>query len=88
MVQDTGLGQEMFVSAYKDQDGKIMCYRYTEDPVDVNVRVPLSGFRSFFFSVTVFLLEYPSLTLIVFPVTTLVNVLLFIVYHLLERLNG
>ena len=36
MVQDTGLGQEMFVSAYKDQD-KIMCYRYTEDPVDVNV---------------------------------------------------
>ncbi|KAJ8652435.1 hypothetical protein O0I10_011902 [Lichtheimia ornata] len=35
MVQDTGLGQEMFVSAYKDQD-KVMCYRYTEDPVDVN----------------------------------------------------
>ncbi|KAI9310838.1 putative alanine racemase-domain-containing protein [Dichotomocladium elegans] len=36
MVQDTGLGQEMFVSAYKGRDDKLVCYQYTEDPVDMN----------------------------------------------------
>ncbi|KAI8059529.1 putative alanine racemase-domain-containing protein [Gongronella butleri] len=34
MVQDTGLGQEMFVSVYEKQDnGHLSCYRYTDDPV-------------------------------------------------------
>ncbi|ORX63213.1 hypothetical protein DM01DRAFT_1360985 [Hesseltinella vesiculosa] len=34
MVQDTGLGQEMFVSVYQKKDnGKLSCYRYTDEPV-------------------------------------------------------
>ncbi|CAO3596182.1 unnamed protein product [Absidia cylindrospora] len=39
MLQDTGLGQEMFVSVYnkKQEDGieKTICHRYTDDLVDV-----------------------------------------------------
>ncbi|KAI8097427.1 putative alanine racemase-domain-containing protein [Halteromyces radiatus] len=39
MLQDTGLGQEMFVSAYtKHENGiqKTLCYRYTDDLVDID----------------------------------------------------
>ncbi|KAL0088227.1 mini-chromosome maintenance replisome factor-domain-containing protein [Phycomyces blakesleeanus] len=40
MVQDTGLGQEMFVTAYNKHDHetgaeKILCYRYTDDSMDI-----------------------------------------------------
>jgi hypothetical protein len=42
MIQDTGLGQEMFISAYekldKNGDTKLHCYRYTDDPIDALVR--------------------------------------------------
>jgi hypothetical protein len=38
MIQDTGLGQEMFISAYEklDPNGikKLHCYRYTDDIVE------------------------------------------------------
>lgn len=38
MIQDTGLGQEMFISAYEKLDAngnsKLHCYRYTDDPID------------------------------------------------------
>ncbi|OAD06511.1 hypothetical protein MUCCIDRAFT_78442 [Mucor lusitanicus CBS 277.49] len=38
MIQDTGLGQEMFISAYekldKNGDMKLHCYRYTDDAVE------------------------------------------------------
>ncbi|KAI8639782.1 mini-chromosome maintenance replisome factor-domain-containing protein [Parasitella parasitica] len=38
MIQDTGLGQEMFVSAYekldKNGDMKLHCYRYTDDAIE------------------------------------------------------
>lgn len=41
MVQDTGLGQEMFISAYEklDPNGnkKLQCYRYTDDDVETEV---------------------------------------------------
>ncbi|KAI8364109.1 putative alanine racemase-domain-containing protein [Blakeslea trispora] len=41
MIQDTGLGQEMFVSAYekldKNGDLKLHCYRYTDDPLEGEV---------------------------------------------------
>lgn len=43
MIQDTGLGQEMFVSAYekldKNGDVKLHCYRYTDDPMDAQVGI-------------------------------------------------
>ncbi|CAO3642231.1 unnamed protein product [Cunninghamella blakesleeana] len=38
MIQDTGLGQEMFVAAYKKSEKdvcKTLCYRYTDDLVDI-----------------------------------------------------
>ncbi|KAI9023865.1 putative alanine racemase-domain-containing protein [Phycomyces nitens] len=40
MVQDTGLGQEMFVTAYNKHDHKTgtkktLCYRYTDDSMDL-----------------------------------------------------
>jgi hypothetical protein len=42
MVQDTGLGQEMFISAYKKQDKNgdmnIHCYRYTDQHIEMPVR--------------------------------------------------
>ncbi|GAN10887.1 mini-chromosome maintenance complex-binding protein [Mucor ambiguus] len=38
MIQDTGLGQEMFISAYekldKNGDMKLHCYRYTDDAIE------------------------------------------------------
>ncbi|KAI7895518.1 putative alanine racemase-domain-containing protein [Mucor mucedo] len=38
MIQDTGLGQEMFISAYEklDPNGnkKLQCYRYTDDDIE------------------------------------------------------
>ncbi|KAI8987216.1 putative alanine racemase-domain-containing protein [Pilobolus umbonatus] len=41
MVQDNGLGQEMFLSAYntKDKDGntKMKCYRYADDPIEAEI---------------------------------------------------
>ncbi|OBZ91282.1 Mini-chromosome maintenance complex-binding protein, partial [Choanephora cucurbitarum] len=41
MIQDTGLGQEMFVSAYEklDRNGnaKLHCYRYTDEPLEGEV---------------------------------------------------
>ncbi|CAO3637385.1 unnamed protein product [Cunninghamella echinulata] len=39
MIQDTGLGQEMFIAAYnKNENGvcKTLCYRYTDDLVDID----------------------------------------------------
>ena len=42
MIQDTGLGQEMFVSAYEklDRNGnaKLHCYRYTDEPLEGEVK--------------------------------------------------
>ncbi|CEP15687.1 hypothetical protein [Parasitella parasitica] len=41
MVQDTGLGQEMFISAYekldKNGDMKLHCYRYTDDAIETEI---------------------------------------------------
>jgi hypothetical protein len=43
MIQDTGLGQEMLVSAYetRNEDGttKLCCYRYTDDPIEVYIYI-------------------------------------------------
>ncbi|KAL1933589.1 hypothetical protein VTP01DRAFT_7679 [Rhizomucor pusillus] len=40
MVQDTGLGPEMFVSAYKSNSGtELKCYRYTDDPIDSDAAI-------------------------------------------------
>jgi hypothetical protein len=43
MIQDTGLGQEMLVSAYEtiNEDGttKLCCYRYTDDPIEVYIYI-------------------------------------------------
>lgn len=54
MIQDTGLGQEMFVSAYEklDPNGepKLTCYRYTDDPIEAEVKKK-KGSRVFFFIV-------------------------------------
>lgn len=48
MIQDTGLGQEMFVSAYEklDPNGepKLTCYRYTDDPIEAEVKKRVQGF--------------------------------------------
>ncbi|KAI8091541.1 mini-chromosome maintenance replisome factor-domain-containing protein [Thamnidium elegans] len=41
MIQDTGLGQEMFISAYEKLDpngnSKLTCYRYTDDPIEAEL---------------------------------------------------
>ncbi|KAI9484234.1 MAG: mini-chromosome maintenance replisome factor-domain-containing protein [Benjaminiella poitrasii] len=41
MIQDTGLGQEMFISAYEklDKNGvsKLHSYRFTDDPIDTEI---------------------------------------------------
>lgn len=40
MLQDTGLGQEMFITTYKKHENgvdKTLCYRYTDDLVDMDV---------------------------------------------------
>jgi hypothetical protein len=45
MIQDTGLGQEMFISAYEKLDpngnSKLHCYRYTDDPIDIQASIKL-----------------------------------------------
>lgn len=45
MIQDTGLGQEMFISAYEkiDPNGnkKLECYRYTDDDIEAEVKYKL-----------------------------------------------
>lgn len=41
MIQDTGLGQEMFLSAYevRNQDGstRLECSKYNDEPISVDV---------------------------------------------------
>ncbi|KAI8069857.1 putative alanine racemase-domain-containing protein [Gilbertella persicaria] len=41
MIQDTGLGQEMFISAYQKLDSngdlRLHCYRYTDEPLDEEI---------------------------------------------------
>ena len=43
MIQDTGLGQEMFISAYEKMDAngnaRLHCYRYTDDAMDAEVKI-------------------------------------------------
>ncbi|KAI8384705.1 putative alanine racemase-domain-containing protein [Radiomyces spectabilis] len=46
MVQDTGLGQEMFVAAYdrfEDNRKQTVCYRYTDDAIDVEEHLGQNG---------------------------------------------
>lgn len=62
MVQDTGLGPEMFVSAYKSNSGtELKCYRYTDDPIDSDVSVDFVYFRVALYTVETDFLNFAVL---------------------------
>lgn len=90
MIQDNGLGSEMFVSVYekldKNGDKQLHCYRYTEDPIDLtevnphsrnmsSLLIPLFLFRS-------------SMTEMLFKMTTFPNALLFTAFLLPAKTTG
>ncbi|ORZ01013.1 putative alanine racemase-domain-containing protein [Syncephalastrum racemosum] len=53
MVQDTGLGQEMFITAYKKRGQQnLTCYRYTEDPITNNIPNELLSERAAMYCVS------------------------------------